>query len=180
MFWHFKKKTPHYKEPRDYHYVFAHHILRDFCAHDPYRILELMGSPDEDKLIQLLWHLTEQRLGRSIVAFDLAELAVHLFLVNDSPTVIVKMPPPEATAEVHFVGMVFTNLKSSAVTKLPGELHFRYFTLECSIAFDGTTGTAFCEWANGIHHHKGQGPRPTAKAFKAAIEAEMQVGQFKL
>ncbi|WP_426165299.1 hypothetical protein [Pseudoduganella sp. R-34] len=172
MFWNRNKKptaTP--AEPREHHYVFAHILVREVCSQDPLRFFALVASPEQEHFVGWLWEMTAKQVGRPITDFDARQLVVSTFRIQDSPTVLLKMPAPIAAAEAHMVAVVLTDFPKDEASESKGG--FRYFTLEHGVNLDDSTRTVFCEWDNEGHKNFGDGPSPTVEAFAAAIEARL-------
>lgn len=167
MFWFRKKKTPPPNVPREHHYVFAHQMLRQACEQDPLKFFGVMSDDEREGLLALLWKLTADVVGRPVSGLETSDVSVRPCLVNNKPTVLLKMPTPVATTEAHFVGVVY--LEDMSQDGPPGEHAFRYFTLEHGSNQDGSTRTVLCEWVNGAHINLGDGPPATFAAFKAAL-----------
>jgi hypothetical protein len=171
MFWNRKKPRSVRTEPRDHHYVFAHYTVREVCEQDPLQFFSIVASPEQPKFLAWLWELTAKRTGTPLSEVDTAALSVTTGRVKDCPAIIFKMPPPEASAEAHFVAVVLTSSpEPGGAGGEASRAQFRYFTLEYGKNFDGAARTVMCEWADGAHRNFGDGPAATIEDLIGAVE----------
>jgi hypothetical protein len=85
-------------------------------------------------------------------------LAGEALTVGGRGVVLVTLPPALGPAEAHFVALV---------TGPPAGTR-RFFTLERSVALDGSPATVVGEWSTTTHVNYGLGPDPNGPAFVAA------------
>ena len=172
MFWNRKKTPPaNLTEPRDHHYLFAHHAAREICLQDPLRFFGIFASPERDKFLAWLWTTVEKRVGKPIVDVDPRETAVVTTKLKDCPAIFIRMPVAMGPAEAHIVGVVLTEFPQEATAAPTAAV--RYFTLEHGVRLDGSARTVLCEWADGAHRNYGDGPAATVADFAKAVEARI-------
>lgn len=154
--------------PRQHHYVFAHHALREMVLSDPKRALAALTGPLATRLLLDLWSEVGEMAGSdALPASGLDHSAVELEQ-GQLVAVIVRLPPPQRITEAHFVGLLFSVKQAPFRRKVT----VRYFTLEHSEDLDdGGPITILCEWAGANHLNFGRGPAPFEAGFVAAILA---------
>lgn len=153
-------------QPREHHYMLAHHIIRDVCEQDPMQFFSMIGSPQQSMFATWLWEVTVEQVGRPMEDIDPSGLSFVKSRVQGFPVVLIEMPPPKAVAEAHYVAVVLGS--ESEVSK--GNKSFRYFTLERGKDSNGAVTTTLCEWTDSGHKNYGSCPCANVKAFIQAIE----------
>jgi hypothetical protein len=92
--------------------------------------------------------------------------------MSDYPVLIVRMPPPVARCEAHYVGIVLKI--DTEADKPPENPDFVYITLEKAFSPDGAEETALCEWRDkDTHCYGGVGPPATDEEFLKALESRV-------
>jgi hypothetical protein len=169
-------------EPRTQHYVFAHVALRQLAFERPLEIVGTLHTADGPRLLQALWQdVAEQvRASGEPAEIDGSALAFAGVRVGDFPCAVVRMPPPLAPAECHFVAIVLHMELDAQHDPAPEKPEVSYYTLERGVTMGGGERTVLCGWdAAGTHLNYGDGPRADPDAFAAAVK-ELVVGRREL
>jgi hypothetical protein len=169
-------------EPRTQHYVFAHVALRQLAFERPLETVGTLHTQDGPKFLQALWQDVAEQVRASGEPADIdgSALAFAGVRVGDLPCAVIRMPPPLAPAECHFVAIVL-HVKLGGSDEPPAEKpEISYYTLERGITMGGGERTVLCGWdAAGTHLNYGEGPRADPDAFASAVK-ELVCGRREL
>ncbi len=170
--------------PRDHHYFFAHRFF-------PARTRQLGATTlfilaDHDRAQDFL-DTTWRDVAQDIPPDDRIAEPPHVARVGPSSTspstliAIVEMPPAQAVTEAHFIALVCSDLPdfdedapedTEEIRRRMRAAEVRYLTLEYGMSLDGRPRTAFCEWHQGTHLNRGDGPPPTPEDFWDFLEGQ--------
>ena len=160
-----------FDKPRDLHYYFAHHFLRDKVASNPRRTLDDLSREKGSNYLRIHWAMIElsaENLSEEdkLISTDVIE-CFPIEIDDECSGVVVQLPPPERMTEAYYIGIIVWNpecYSSSGQTKDS----YRYFTLELSR--DGRTKrTVMGEWEDERHSNYGKGPVPNIDDFVQAM-----------
>ncbi len=158
-------------ELRRHHYVFAHQALREACADDPAGFFERMRGESWRTAVNDLWTLVGWQLeAEASEELDPEEIEVEACTLRGSPCVLVRMPPPIAVGEAHFVALVLCAAPGDPAS-VSEEPAFRCFTLERTWSRNDEPRTVIGEWVGDRHLNFADGPGPDATAFLGMLEA---------
>jgi hypothetical protein len=172
MFWKRTNGKQLLDEPRRHHYVFAHQAVRNFCWNNPLQFFALIGSNRQRGFLEFIWKSVEDKLGEPAKGLSPADVEVTTCRIKGFPSILMKMPVPQAAAEAHAIGIVLIGAPQEG-QEVPEKPAFRYFTLECKDNLDGSAGTVLCEWTDDAHLNYGDGPIPDLTLFLNAIAAKI-------
>jgi hypothetical protein len=162
-------------QPRCQHYFMAHYALRQVALDNPLQYLAVLASENVGAFLEtLLDTVNEHCQSQGQTPFFGAEaMEVHLGNIKNYPCAIVQMPPPVGSTEAYFTALVLLVDISAETPADPETMHARYFTLEHSIGFDGSSGTVLAEWSANSHLHHGVGSEATIDAFTMLLSTKL-------
>ncbi|HEY7119223.1 MAG TPA: hypothetical protein VH475_21720 [Tepidisphaeraceae bacterium] len=155
--------------PRPQHAAFAHSTLRALAAEDAEALVIALTAPGADEFLAQVWDEVGRqavRNGEQPAALAPVGLEAIPARVAGRPAGVVKMPPPRAATEAHFVAIVMNHELAEPARPAPAPEYY-YFTLEKSVTgeADGYR-TVFGQWDEGVHRTFGPSPVPAdARAF---------------
>jgi hypothetical protein len=155
--------------PRAHHYYFAHAALRNLATEAPDQLVLALCSPDGDAFLRRVWDEVGNEFASAghdapILSHD--GLETISARVAGRPCALIKLPPPSATTEAHFVAIVLNHeIDEPPKSPGPGEPQVYYVTLEKGFTLEGEPRTVFCEWTAESHQNYGDGPPPDARLF---------------
>jgi hypothetical protein len=158
-------------DPRTQHYVFGHVVLRQMAFDKPLGVLGILHSPEGPKFLTSLWDdvADQVRANGEPADVDGSALEFRPVLVGGFPCALVRMPPPTAAPECHYVAIV-VHLNLESEEPPPEEPMVSYYTLERGQTVEGAEVTMLCGWnAAGTHLNYGEGPPPDPDAFVRAL-----------
>lgn len=150
--------------PRPHHYHFAHGYLRRLVLESPIDFMGLAADGSLDARLSLSWQSVGARFADA-ERLPADGLSSAVASIGETTIVVVTMPPAQHVTEVHYAAIV------PAATIRGSEVARRYLVLEHSWNLDDSPATVLGEWTTEGHHvNFGDGPRPQAAAFVAAVE----------
>ena len=154
-----------------HHYVLAHVALRQVALSDPFGFFGMMASPEaRQEFLDDLWgQICRNCDSEGGATFTVRDLTIHTTRIGDYPTILVVMPPPQFTAEAHFVGIVL-KVGITDMQETPDNPELQYFTLEKGTDESGAARTVLCAWKGETHVNFGDGPEATPVAFLRKVE----------
>jgi hypothetical protein len=148
-------------------YFFAHRALTEMAFSDPTRFFRELTGPGGAGFLAAVWAVAGKRCGSARPPEGLRHFVTR---VGDETVIAcIQPPPPEATAEAHFVAIVGrVDLPGAKAGKVFRSV--RFFALEKAAPIDPGVSTYLCEWTNdGVHQNLGPGPEPEEAAFIQAL-----------
>lgn len=153
------------KKPREQHYRFTHHTLRDLFIKEPEVVIDRLRNDKGSAFLLKIW----DKAGKDLGKFDLVipgRLRHEVRMYDDSTTVaIISLPTPEAVSEAYFAALIYRPQKKQQKTIT------RFILLERSVPLGySNLSSVLQEWTlDGIHKNIGYGCEPTLEAFYTAV-----------
>jgi hypothetical protein len=159
-----------------HHYDFGHVVLREACSFNPMAFFQVLASPGKEDFLEELWRATCERCDRKGPArFSSNDVAIDSVMLDNYPTILVTMPPPQVMTEAFYVAIVLlTPMDRIVAGDIPEHPSFGYYTLELGIAPNESRYTVLCAWEEGRHASFGNGPPPEPTPFLQAVSEKIR------